>query len=580
VARRVAVLTYPGADVLLLLCVRVRAGVLGALGPEWAPRVFADCLCNQLCVKTLVLAEPLSMASCQESLLEACNTIYLMGAREMPTPAGVWCGIVHFSADLAMVEQQSDRWHQRHALGFDVCPVLTPQEMSSWVVARMGLAEEAFSNDYPQSGSGSWGWLSYCRKSGEGATMTLIIIIALMSHALRAFQDWWLLLLYQGVSTAEMPFEDLDQEASVWVLLASVACTTCLLASASALWSAIVAVSTAKHLHGEAAGALCRTSLAMVPEKNQWVLDLLGVNKAISAFPHHVQASVSCFVAVLACLILMTVEILTIRGSATPPETFVFLVVPVFLLAVGLWSFWGIDYALRRVSHFMAAARGPVRALFATTADSMRCLRIYPQNCAALETMQHLLDRSSSAQLAVYAVQTRSLLYLGCFWCLGAVLAAMALLMLKASGVLLTSLSSMAVAGLVLALAVQVVLLAQWSLVSASHASISFHAFVGRTKHMCRALVPDEVLGEHNNPAPGEVVAGWIPPAPGEVVAGWMLDNVHVASSPLVPAALVSSFRSALLALPSATSPPQSTRSLPFLPFPYRCRCGTLSLAI
>ena len=37
----------------------------------------------------------------------------------MPTPAGVWCGIVHFSADLAMVEQQSDRWHQRHALGFD-----------------------------------------------------------------------------------------------------------------------------------------------------------------------------------------------------------------------------------------------------------------------------------------------------------------------------------------------------------------------------------------------------------------------------------------------------------------------------
>ena len=94
---------------------------------------------------------------------------------------------------------------------------------------------------------------------------------------------------------------------------------------------------------------------------------------------------------------------------------------------------------------------------------------------------------------------------------------------------MLSSLSSVAVAGLVLALATQVVLLAQWSLMSASHASISFHAFVGRTKYMSRALVPEETLVESN--------ANLV-----ETLSGWTLENVLVASSPLVPAALVCSF--------------------------------------
>jgi len=504
--------------------VSVLAGVLGALGPDWAVRVFEDCLCNQLCVKTVVLAESLSIATCEGSLLEACNTVYLMGAREMRS--GVWCGIVHFSAELDMVQQHSDRWHQRHTLGLDVCPVLTTQEASSWVVVRMGKAEKAFV-DAPQQ-STVWGWLWFCRKGGEGPMVVLILIIGLLSHALRAFQDWWLLLLHQGGKEG-MQISGLDQEGCVWVLLAAVVTSTFLLGLANVIWSSIVTVSAAKVMHREATGAMSKTALVFEPERHQWALDLLGANmaEAMTSFPHHIQASITCFVAALASFIVMTVEVVTIRGSSTPKEAFAFIGIPVLLLATGFWSFWGTDNALRRVSYFMAAARGPVRALLASTADSMRCMRIYPHNCAALETMQYLLDRYSSAQLAVCAVQTRSLLYVGSFWSLGAVLAAAALCILKEGDLLPSSLSSVAVAGLVLALATQVVLLAQWSLVSASHASISFHAFVGRTKYMSRALVPEEALVESN--------ANLV-----ETLSGWTLENVLVPSSPLVPAALVS----------------------------------------
>ena len=505
--------------------------MLGALGPDWAARVFEDCLCNQLCVKTVVLAESLSIATCEGSLLEACNTVYLMGARELRTAGGVWCGIVHFSSELDMVKQYSDRWHQRHALGLHVCPVLTTQEASSWVVVRMGEAEKTFVDAQQQSTG--WGWLWFCRKGGEGPVVALILSFGLLGHALRAGQDWWLLLLHQGQGQGKegMQINGLNQEACAWVLLAAVVFSTCLLGSANALWASIVTASVAKVMHREATGALSKTTLVFMPEKHQWALDLLGANmaEAMTCFPHHVQSSITCFVAAVASFIVMTIEVVTIRGSSTPKEVFAFFGIPVLLLATGFWSFWGTDNALRRVSYFMAAARGPVRALLASTADSMRCMRIYPQNCAALETMQYLLDRYSSAQLAVCAVQTRSLLYVGSFWSLGAVLAAAALCILEEGDLLLSSLSSVAVAGLVLALVTQVVLLAQWSLVSASHASISFHAFVGRTKYMSRALVPEETLVESN--------ANLV-----ETLSGWTLENVLVASSPLVPAALVCSF--------------------------------------
>ena len=91
---------------------------------------------------------------------------------------------------------------------------------------------------------------------------------------------------------------------------------------------------------------------------------------------------------------------------------------------------------------------------------------------------------------------------------------------------LLVDKDACAEAGLVVALVVQMVLLAQNTILFASFSSISFHAFVGRTSSLMPVLTQ------------GEVRFGQSAKTLSDSASGWELCNVVVSHSPSVPAAL------------------------------------------
>ena len=502
-------------------------GVLSTLGPAVAPLVFQDCLLHQLCAKTVVLGESLSLASQEGSLLEACNEIHLIGARR--SEHGVVSGLRGSFQDLTLVQQQSDSWHQHHDLEPHACPVLVAEAEASWVLSRISKEEATLANAPSQSVR--WGWLWFCQKGHEPVMLVLIAFILLFGHALRALQDWWIKQLYSEKKQADMPIDGVDQDGAAAILIASVVCMVFLLASANALWAAVVSVSATKELHRSLTEALQETSLHVAADRQQALLDMLGnsMNEALTSFPSHVQSTLHCSFAALGCLLLITVEILTIRDGKPPPEVYAFVALPVLLAVWAVWKCWSVDDSLRRVSYMMAAARGPVRSLCASTARNINGLRIYPQEGAAVETMQCLVDRYSSAQMAVYSVQMRVIIGVGLVWCFGAVLVAAMVTILKESGLVL-GLEGVAVAGLILALTVQLVFLAQWAILAASDASISFHAFVGRTKYGVLNLSAREELSP---------VAGHDTNL-GFTAGACTIENVCIPLSPSAPAALVS----------------------------------------
>ena len=88
--------------------------------------------------------------------------------------------------------------------------------------------------------------------------------------------------------------------------------------------------------------------------------------------------------------------------------------------------------------------------------------------------------------------------------------------------------NGMGLAGLVLALLLQVVFLFQWAIISASDGAISFHAYAGRIKSLVRAVVPPE-----ESHMRGSMVKL------GDSGVGWSVENVCVILSPSTPAALV-----------------------------------------
>ena len=500
-------------------------GVIEALGPELAPRVFQDCLVQQLCVKTVVLAESLSVAR-DGSLLEMCNVVYLTGARR--SEFGVVAGLVGYG-ELSIVQQQSDRWHQRHDLDTDVCAVLAVQaQPSSWLVSRLHEEEASLANSAEQSARWACWW--FCAKSRETCVLFAILAIVLSGHALRVFQDWWLQLLCSSTSFPGLPIFDFDQQTSCVLLGGSVFCVFFLLSSGNALWVAIVAVSTTRTLHRDVISALCKASPCMSEEKKQSVVDVMNLNirESFSNFPHHIQATAHCGAGALGCLVLLTVEIINIRQGDSPPMVRAFVALPILLLGAGFYRWWTIDNALRRVSYWMAAARGSVRALCATTVSNMQQLRIYPQESAALITMQRLLNHYSSAQLAVCAVQARAILSMGVMWSFGAMLMAAMLVILREMG-LLSGEAGMALAALVAALLLQVVFLFQWAIISASEGAISFHAYAGRIKSLIQAVIPPEET--HLKSSMTKL---------GDSGCGWSVENVCVMASPSIPAALVS----------------------------------------
>jgi len=499
-------------------------GVLEALGPELAPGVFRDCMMQQLCVKTVVLAESLAMTN-EGSVLEMCNMVYLTGARR--SDFGLVAGLVGHG-ELANVQQQSDRWHQRHVLDTSVCAVLAPQARPvSWVMSRLSEEESSLSNAEGQSARWACWW--FCAKSRESCVLVGIISISLFGHMLRVLQDWWLQTVSSSTPSEALTMLDTDRETACLILIGSVLCAFLLFSSANALWLAVVAVSTTKTLHVELMSSLCKTSPHIPEDKQLAFVDVMSrsMRESISNFPLHVQTTVHCGAAALGCLVLLTVEIVNIKEGDTPPIVRAFVALPALLLGVGFLRWWTVDSALRRVSYWMAAARGPVRALCATTACSMQQFRIYPHEGAALITMQRLLDRYTSAQLGVCAVQARSIIGVGMLWSFGAMLMAGMLIVLREIE-LLKGHEGLSVAGLVMALLLQMVYTSQWAIVSASEGAISFHAYVGRIKSMGLSLATPE----ESHPKSGMVKLG-------DAGDGWSIENASVLPSPAVPAALV-----------------------------------------
>ena len=71
------------------------------------------------------------------------------------------------------------------------------------------------------------------------------------------------------------------------------------------------------------------------------------------------QATLQCGIGALACLLLLTIEILTAPGktgesgtasvSARDPALFAFVVLPLVLLATAVWDWWSVDHNLRRM---------------------------------------------------------------------------------------------------------------------------------------------------------------------------------------------------------------------------------------
>jgi len=221
---------YKDASIYLL------DGVFDALGSQLAELVFADCILKQLGLKTVVLAESHAIAALPSSLLEACNMVHLIGARR--SEVGVVSGLVGHG-ELAIVQQQSDRWHQRHDLDLSVCSVLSSQAVaSSWLLLRMGQEEATLANAQEQSDR--WAWCWFIAKSHESLMVGMISFVVLLSHALRALQDWWLMQLYSGKLSGDMAVDGIDQNSAAVVLIASVICSTFLFCSANSLWAAIV----------------------------------------------------------------------------------------------------------------------------------------------------------------------------------------------------------------------------------------------------------------------------------------------------------------------------------------------------
>ncbi len=69
------------------------------------------------------------------------------------------------------------------------------------------------------------------------------------------------------------------------------------------------------------------------------------------------QATLQCGIGALACLLLLTIEILTAPGNAgesgtaaaRDPALFAFVVLPLVLLATAVRDWWSVDHTLRRM---------------------------------------------------------------------------------------------------------------------------------------------------------------------------------------------------------------------------------------
>ena len=499
-------------------------GVMEALGTELASRVMQDCLCRQLCVKTIVLSESHALAAAQGSVLEACNMVYLVGARR--ADMGVVAGLVG-SGELANIQQLSDRWHQRHDLETNVCGVVDEEPAIEWLHTQVGAEEKMGVVQSP-----AWSLFWYCGKSRELCMVAFGATLVILGHALRCMQDWWLQELYAGKAPADMLVRALTKKEAAYVLVASVVCSTFLFAAANAVWAAIVGVSVARNVHKSLTKALVNSSLSLPVGASEALLDVMGksCSDALLCFPQHMQSALHSAVASLACLSMITVQVVTVRDAdgKTPDLVFVFIVVPILLLGAASWVWWSAGEGIRSLSYVMATARAPIRSFCASTAISMLNLRLFPHDLVALETMQRLLDRHAAACLSVTAVQLRAVVIGGLVWSVGGTLMAASLLLLRDANLLHGS-EELAQAALVMALVVQVVMLAQWALISGAEASVSFHAFVGRASSLLPVLASAEEPSFRAHMQQNKL---------DDKASGWCLQGISVEAKPGVPAPL------------------------------------------